>query len=75
MVYGLLQRNAVISNAVSEHRLAACTVAADNIYSGWQLNCCCVAAVDKASCQVVYDYRQLLRIVQHATLYADAFGH
>ena len=59
----------------SEHRLAACAVAADNIYSGRQLDCCCVAAVDKASCQVVYAYGQLLRVVQHAALYADAFGH
>lgn len=62
-------------NAVSEHRLAACAVAADNIHSGRQLNSCCVAAVDKASCQVVYAYGQLLWVVQHAALYADAFGH
>ena len=59
----------------SEHRLAACTVAADNIYSGRQLNCCCVAAVDKSSCHVVYAYGQLLWVVQHAALYADALRH
>lgn len=53
--YRLGRYNYVALNAVSEHRLAACAVAADNIYSGWQLDCCCVAAVNQPSCQVVYD--------------------
>ena len=58
-----------------KHDLAACAVAADNIYSGWQLNCCCVAAVDQSSCQVVYIYGQSLRVVQRAALYVYALGH